>query len=276
MMTSVAHLVRAALATLALAWTAASAADLELRAECRPAGPVVTLGDVAEVVADDPEQARLLAAIELFPSPPPGQSRFVGIRQIQDLLLLREVNLVEHRFSGSSRVTISRTEAAPLQPATPRDASPHDTQAMVVAARVLPRGAVIGPGDVRLERPNAEDRPVDGFGSIEKVVGHQTTRGIAAGKPLSATSVRPPILVRRGEVVTVYVRSPGIRVRSVARARDDGSLGDLIALESFEDRKTLLARVSGMQEVEIYGRAVRSTPAATDFTLSTDGDAAGN
>lgn len=255
----------------------AGAAQLELRARCQPDGPVVTLGDVAAVVASDPEQVRALAAVELFPSPPPGERRFVRVRQIQDLLLSRGVNLVEHRFSGSSQVEVSTKAEFDQQDSLGHrplsaEAAASPSELIVVATRALPRGAVIGPHDVHLERRSPDDGPTEGFRAVEQVLGQQTTRTIAAGKPLAATSVRPPILVRRGEVVTVFVRSPGIRVRSAARACDEGSLGDLIGVESFEDRKTFLARVSGVQEVEVYARALRSGPAAGDFTLS-DGPA---
>ena len=50
---------------------AAAAAELRLRAQCNPAGPVVTLGDVAEIDSADARQTAALAAIELFPAPPP-------------------------------------------------------------------------------------------------------------------------------------------------------------------------------------------------------------
>ena len=83
-----------------------SAALFRLRAQCQSSGAVVTLGDVAEISAADPQQADALAAVELFPAPPAPRQRFVRLREIQDLLLLRGVNLAEHRFSGSSRVTV--------------------------------------------------------------------------------------------------------------------------------------------------------------------------
>ncbi len=49
---------------------AARAAELRLRAQCAVSGRLVELGDVAEIVGGDPQQAEGLAAIELFPAPP--------------------------------------------------------------------------------------------------------------------------------------------------------------------------------------------------------------
>ena len=58
----------AALAAIGIAlspWAAARAAELQLRPECRCCGPVVTLGDVADVLAADSAEADALAAVEL-------------------------------------------------------------------------------------------------------------------------------------------------------------------------------------------------------------------
>ena len=315
------------------------AAEFRLRAECRSPGALVRLGDVAEVFAADRRQADALAAIELFPVPPPPQQRFVRLREIQDLLLLRGVNLAEHRFSGSSQVAIlggggparSEPERA-LSPSAVRKAhrrirdalvqylqehvsadrpwnvevelsksqahlvsgtvrsisiaggsapwtgtqrfevvvaSPDgpvqfslDAQVavpppVVVTVSSLPRGVVVRAADVELRDPAPRDGQFEAFYAIDEVVGKETTRAIPKGKVLQRESVRSPLLVQRGEVVTVYARSPGIRVETKARARQHGGLGDLVAVESLLDRKTYFARVSAVREVEVYARSPR-------------------
>lgn len=319
------------------------AAELRLRAQCRSQGSLVTLGDVAEIFTADRRQADALAAIELFPAPVPPRQRFVRLREIQDLLLLRGVNLTEHRFSGSSQVAVlggdgpARTKPErPLSFSVTRRANrrvrdamvqylqehvsadrpwnvevelsqsqarlvanparaisiaggnspwtglqrfqvtvdspdgavqfPADAQvavppAVVVSVRSLPRGAIVRAEDVELRDEVPQDEHFQGFYSIDQVVGKETTRAIPKEKIIEQKSVRPPLLVRRGEVVTVCARSGGIRVRTTARARDDGSLGDLITVESLLDRKRYLARVSAVREVEVYARSVRANHA---------------
>lgn len=111
----------------------AAAAELRLRAQCNPAGPVVTLGDVAEIDSSDGRQAAALAAIELFPAPSTATrstecpERTVKVREIQDLLLLRGQNLTELRFSGSSEVTVQTVAARPQAPAS-KPVSAGETQ----------------------------------------------------------------------------------------------------------------------------------------------------
>ena len=57
--------------------------------------------------------------------------------------------------------------------------------------------------------------------------------------------------------MTVYVNNAGIRIRTAARARDDGSEGELVSVESLLDRSTYYARVNGIRQVEVYGRSTR-------------------
>ncbi len=334
----------ALLGTLALGERAGEAALLRLRSACQSDSAVLTLGDVAEIVAADEKQAHALAAIELFPAPPAGRQRFIRLREIQDLLLLRGVNLAEHRFSGSSRVVVSggggpadappepslsaagmRTAkrrvtegvAAYLREKTPAGASWNveveldagdarrvmdpgraisisggaapwlglqrfevtvdtpegpvrfpvqarvaSSPAVVVAIRSLPRGSVVRAADVELQRGVPEAQRSMALCSVEQAVGKETTRAIAKGNVLQHGSVRSPLLVRRGDVVTVYARSAGICVRTLGRARDDGSLGELVTIESLRDRSTFFAQVSNVREVDVYARSARADRAS--------------
>lgn len=179
---------------LLLLTASAEAIEVDLRPQCQPRGPVVTVGDVASVKAADPGQAAALAAIELFAAPAPGQCRILRFRELQDILLARQVNLVDVRVSGASEV-------------------------------------LIGTGVPVVERPK------------------QAT----AEAPRQAAPEQPaePPLVRRGEMVTVFARSAGVRVRTTARAYDDGALGEQIIVESPANRKKYVARVTGPQEAEV-------------------------
>lgn len=316
------------------------AAEIRLKAQCEPQGPLVTLGDIATIYSDGQGQAGTLAAMELFPAPSAARQRYLGLREIQDLLLLRGVNLAEHRFSGSNQVAIFGRQSEPslqnepldfsaerranrrvceavaryLQQSTSQnvdwivqlqlspeqarlaadptraisavggnaqwvgqqrfqisvessggpvqftvDATVSMPPEVVVTVRALPRGALVQPTDVELRRAGEFDDAMSALRSIDDVVGKETVRAVGQGKLLTEEELRAPLLVRRGDVVTVYARSPGITVRTNARARDDGSQGDLIAVESLGERQRFFARVSGIRQVEVYARSQRAT-----------------
>jgi flagella basal body P-ring formation protein FlgA len=334
---------------------AIGAAEFRLRPECRCAKAVVTLGDVADVLAADPGQVQSLSAIELFPLPPPGNQRYLGARELQDLLFLRGVNLIGHRFSGSSQVTILGPSPAD-RPAPPKalsgpvmeraqrsvadailrhlkehaapgrawqvdvklseedakllaaarevsasggeepfvgeqvfevvaasagrtarlavNAQVSPAAAVVVAARSIPSGAVISAADVTLTSGQPANAAGEPFASVEEVVGLQATRLIPADKVVDRDAVRAPVLVHRGEVVTVYSRRPGIQVKVIARARDEGSLGQLVAVENLAERKSFLARVTGVAEAEVDVSPAQSAAARPAAVAGTSGNRA--
>ena len=321
-----------------------SAAEIRLNSECRPEAAVVTLGDVATIHALDQEAVDKLTSLELFPAPAPGGRRFVDVRQIQDMLFRRGVNLAEHHISGSSQIAVlgatpeTETEqsgapsAALVERASARVAQAvarylretgSDTKpwivdvkldehqvplttgprssisvrggmapwlgpqrfevtidsgsesltfqidaevalppGVVVAVRALSRGAVISAADVRLEPVSTSDTSSDRFYRTQDVIGLEATTAVGAGRPLTRKSVRQPLLIRRGDVVTVFARAAGISVRVMARARDDGSLGDAVAVESMLDRTVYLAQVSGLRQAEVFAQPVRTKPTA--------------
>ncbi|MBC7352771.1 MAG: flagellar basal body P-ring formation protein FlgA [Thermogutta sp.] len=130
---------------------------------------------------------------------------------------------------------------------------------VVVAARPLARDTVLTRDDVRL----ADDvEPAPGYATrLEDVLGRQLTTGVAPGRPIVLSNLREPVLVRRGEVVQIAVRAPGVMIRTLGRAKDDGVLGHLVPVETLDNRgKTILGKVVDHQLVEVY--AV-STQAAT-------------
>ncbi len=113
-------------AILVLGPCSVRAAEFQLRSQCRCRTAMVTLGDLAEIIAADRRQAATLAAMELFPAPSGSRQRFVGIREVQDLLLERGIALTEHRFSGSSQVAVLGGE--PSRPEQKQPLMPADTE----------------------------------------------------------------------------------------------------------------------------------------------------
>jgi flagella basal body P-ring formation protein FlgA len=127
--------------------------------------------------------------------------------------------------------------------------------AIVVCRQAVARGTVLCEADVTLQQVDASQVTQELCSALEDVLGKQTTRALQPGQPLVKGDVRSPLLVQRGEVVTIYSRAAGVQIRTAGRARDEGSLGDLVTIESLSDRKTFFARVSGIQEAEVFASA---------------------
>lgn len=325
--------------TLAMAH-AAAAAEIKLRSECRCSQSLVRLGDVAEIHAAAGDEAAQLEQLELFPAPPQGQPRHLRVRELQDLLALRGLNLAQHRLSGASRVEICGAEepkaaskpfarplttsmmmraeelvkktvlaylqqqvsasepwrveikleqdaaravfAASHQPLNVQGGEPpyrgrqrmtlvvpgeegeqsFEIEPLVsvapmvaVAARSLAPGDNVQATDVKLVQVSTR-QVEDPFYRLEDLIGQQAIGAIVEGQVIDRGDVRAPLLVRRGDAVTVYARSAGVQVRTTGRAQEEGSRGELITVESLLNRQRFFARVTGIHEVEVFASAL--------------------
>ena len=48
----------------------------------------------------------LVLHLSLFPAPAAGLRRFVSVREIQDMLLIRGIDLIDHQFRGAKTVLV--------------------------------------------------------------------------------------------------------------------------------------------------------------------------
>jgi flagella basal body P-ring formation protein FlgA len=89
--------------------------------------------------------------------------------------------------------------------------------------------------------------------SLNDVIGREAALAIAPGQVLDPQYLRNPVVVQRGEVVDVIVRSGGIKIETKARAREAGGVGDIVQVDLLHNKQALTARVSGPQTVEVLG-----------------------
>ncbi len=89
-----------------------AAVDIKLRERIEPHASVVRLGDVAEIVTTDRQQARQLATLPLMPAPAPGTERFLRTREIQDMLAAQGVDLGDLHFAGAERVVVAAADGS--------------------------------------------------------------------------------------------------------------------------------------------------------------------
>ena len=88
----------------------ADAADVLLKRTCRVRGPIVRLGDIADVFSADADEAERLSQTELFPTPATRQ--LIEFNEIRRLLALRSVNLADCRFRGAATIELTTAREA--------------------------------------------------------------------------------------------------------------------------------------------------------------------
>ena len=155
------------------------------------------------------------------------------------------------------------------------DVSVSLPKAIVVTRHVVTKGKILSAADVRLSYITEDQTPVNVTKSrtvngittqrgrepeidpdvatrIDEVIGLAATRALRNDTPMQFSQLEKPLLVKRSEAVTLFVRNGGITVKMTARAKEDGRSGDVITVET-DSKQTNLAKVVdyGTVEVEI-------------------------
>jgi len=145
-------------------------------------------------------------------------------------------------------------------------------KAVVVTRHVIPKGKILNAADLRLSYVTGETpvnvtkpRTVNGVTlqrgrepeidpdtatRIEDVIGKAAARTLRNDTPVQFSQLEKPLLVKRSEAVTLYVRNGGITIKMTARAKEDGRSGDLITVET-DSKQTNLAKVVDYGTVEV-------------------------
>ena len=85
----------------------------------------------------------------------------------------------------------------------------------------------------------------------DDLVGKTPKRGLRAGTPVRSGDVRRPILVKKGSIVTMILKTPMMTLTSQGRSSDDGSDGDVIRITNTQSNKVVQAVVTGTGMVAI-------------------------
>lgn len=118
--------------------------------------------------------------------------------------------------------------------AAPRGAVAQEgSPTVAVAARDLPRGTVLGAGDIAL-RPAAGEAP-DAGAAVEE--GWVARRLVREGEVLREPAVAPPPAVRAGEPVQGLVRRGAVELRVWGVAMNDAQVGAIVHLRTADGRR---------------------------------------
>jgi len=111
---------------------------------------------------------------------------------------------------------------------------------------------VIGMDDVELTEINPLALGASIVLNVDDAIGKEIKQSVAAGQVLASTALRRPLVVRRGEMITVYSVAAGVQVKASAKALADAALGDVLLLQATESKKQFQGRVTAPQEAMVF------------------------
>ena len=67
---------------------------------------------------------------------------------------------------------------------------------------------------------------------MDEVKGMQARRVLRAGQPFRGEDVRRPIVVTKGQTVTMQFAAPGVELTAMGRAMSEGGVGDTVTVQN--------------------------------------------
>jgi flagella basal body P-ring formation protein FlgA len=126
-----------------------------------------------------------------------------------------------------------------------------ETAEVPVLSRRFAPDEVIREPDVVWTTMPAHSLPKNAILSPEHLVGRAPRRSLAGGAPVRAGEVRPPVVVEKGDLVTLILTSGPMTLTARGRALEDGAQGAAIRVSNVRSRATLEAIVTGPGQVRV-------------------------
>lgn len=124
------------------------------------------------------------------------------------------------------------------------------TEVPVLADRAM-RGDLITKSDITWISVAQSKLSRNVITDLDMIVGMAAKRGISAGRAISMNDVRRPLLVNRGQTVTMLLSTPSMQLSTKGRALQAGSNGDTIRISNLQTSTVIDAVVTGSGRVRV-------------------------
>lgn len=122
---------------------------------------------------------------------------------------------------------------------------------VVVAARQIPKDALIGESDLMVDSRALSTVALDVLTEPSQVVGLAAKRTIFPEQVIGRRYIAPRLVVQKRQLVTVELTSGNLRVQSRARALADGREGDTLLCENLQSREQFTGTVRHDGVIEV-------------------------
>ncbi|MEF8794683.1 flagellar basal body P-ring formation chaperone FlgA [Thiohalorhabdus sp.] len=173
---------------------------------------------------------------------PQGKPVFEGVAPDARLKVAGQgANRVRVRAIAGGEVAASRT--VPVKVTRRRQ--------VVVAEGHLAPGTRIESDDVTTALRAAEDSRWSVFGSREEVIGTTVLKSVGDGQPVRRSKLRMAPDVRSGDPVTLVYESDKIRLSAAGLIRQQGAVGEVLAMENRDSGERVYARLTGPKTAKV-------------------------
>ena len=121
----------------------------------------------------------------------------------------------------------------------------YSTTQIPVLGRPVAAGTILTDADIDWLDVRADRIRNDAVLVADELIGQQTRRALRPGEALRRYDLREPIVVSRGEIVSLVFTAPGIALNARARALEDAGADQIIRFVNLQSNRTVEAMVEG-------------------------------
>lgn len=123
--------------------------------------------------------------------------------------------------------------------------------AVLVTRKMLPRGHILTAEDVITEKRNVS-RLIRGYlARPEDLIGQRLKHQVMGGKVISPSMLAADMVIKRGQSVTLLLRSNGLHITMAGKALMDGAVNQRIKVENTASQRIVEGLVRSPEHVEI-------------------------
>lgn len=85
----------------------------------------------------------------------------------------------------------------------------------------------------------------------DDLIGMTPRRVLRANDAVELSDLDKPVMIKRGDLVTMQLKNGPIAITAIAKAMENGTRGDFIRLMNVDSKRTLEAQVTGIREASV-------------------------
>jgi flagella basal body P-ring formation protein FlgA len=126
---------------------------------------------------------------------------------------------------------------------------------VVTTTRDIARGEVIADADLTIGTAATAALTGTVITDLNAIRGMEARRPLRAGEVISMSDVRRPVVVTKGQTVTMTFDAPGVSLTAMGRAMSEGGVGDTVVVQNPASYRMVNAVITGAGTVRAAGPA---------------------
>lgn len=127
----------------------------------------------------------------------------------------------------------------------------HRLVEVPVPARRILRGDIIGERDLQMVEMRRGALAANTIVDPADLIGLSAKQTLAVGRAVGVNAVQPPVLVKKGGMVTVKLEARNMVLTARGRAMESGGLDDVIRVQNLQSNRVFEAVISGIGEASV-------------------------